>query len=634
MPADTKLRQPFLWSALTAAAMVAALCVLCFRGIAWHQGVPVDLGWNAVPRGDQWLVTEVATKGPASKKLRPGDRIAAIDGSARAARFGPPPALVAESRSYSIDVRRDGQLMHFELPVWPIPDAAWTLYSYLLLALVNLGLAVWIGVARPDYPPARTAFFLFLATAATFAAATLDGFWPPLQGAMLWLALLVGTHVWRPLEWAVVYDFSLRFPEPLPQPRFLRIARMLFYSAGLLLFVLGVLPIIAQLLGLDARSAALPHWFPLAGFDFWRPLLNDALGAVGLLSAPLILARNYRRLPDVVARRRLRWVAVGISLAILPIAVGVALRLLLQLSGHIKAAESADRYLDTVASFASILAPITLTYAIVRHRILGIRFAIRRGIQYLLARNVLRIILYLPLIAIALDLVLHRRQPLEDFLLNKSWWFYLFVAATASVSLKYRTRMQLWVDKKFFRYAYEEEAILSELIERLHACESSREVAGILSEQLQNTLQPSTVCVLFRHKSLGKFTVGYPHDSPVALDFRGLFNDRMRDALESQRSARTISEMAVVFELQSTVASRDFGKTLVTPINGVDGGLLGVLLLGEKKSEQPYSNRDRKLLQAMATQMALVLEMLTLKEQVREEGRVRVEVLGRLEQEQ
>lgn len=635
MESGSKLRQPFLWLALISATAVAGLSLLCAWGIVWHSGRAVELGWEDGSYGDQSRVIQVDAKGPASGKLQPGDEIVAVNGLGRAAHFGPPQTLIATSRSYSVSFRRHGRLLQVEIDPWVNRAAARNLYSYFLLALLNLALAIWIGAARPDSPAARVAFFLFLGTSMTFGAAAIERCFPPISNAALGLALVMASHAWRPLEWAVAYDFSLRFPVQIRQPKPLRILRLCFYVAGGLLCLIGLLPVIADALALKSRLALYPSWFRFPAVDTWRPLLGDALGALAMLAAPLVLARNYRKLPDVVARTRLRWVALGVSLAILPIALGVLVRFLLLLSGKADADERTKPFLDTFASFATVLMPITLTYAIVKHRVLGIRFVIRRGVQYLLARNGLRLVLYLPLIGIAVDLALHPDEPLRDFLLRKSWWFYIFVIGTALLSLRYRTALRVWVDKRFFRAAYEEEVTLSQFIERLQACETSDEVANSLADQVQETLEPSTVCVLFRNASMDRFTVGHPHDSPLALSFRGFFNERVQNMLQSQRSTRTFSELAASLDEQSSsTLSGDLRNMLATPISSANGELLGVLLLGEKKSEEAYSSRDRRLLQALSTQIALVLEVLGLKERVREEGRVRVEVLGRLNQEQ
>ena len=60
--------------------------------------------------------------------------------------------------------------------------------------------------------------------------------------------------------------------------------------------------------------------------------------------------------------------------------------------------------------------------------------------------------------------------------------------------------------------------------------------------------------------------------------------------------------------------------------------LAGLLLLGEKKSEEPYTPNDKGLLQTLAGQVALVCENVWLQERVEEEGRIRCEVLAKLDE--
>ncbi len=359
--------------------------------------------------------------------------------------------------------------------------------------------------------------------------------------------------------------------------------------------------------------------------------MADALGAVALLAVPVIFARNYAKLTDPSARKRLRWAALSIVVATLPITVGITLRFLLAVSGHNAAADGVDNLLNTVGSFATVLAPIGITYAIVKHRVLGIRFVIRRSLQYLLARNVLRIVVYLPLIAIAADAVLHPKEPVQDLLLRKAWWFYLFLAATALVSLRYRYRLTSWVDTRFFRSAYEEEVILSELTESMQACETAEELAVRVLAQVERVFYPSALCVLLKSRSTGTFSVLHPNDSPLALYFHGVLTEPMRELLEADKAPRALGELKIPKNDSSQAFSENLRHTLVTPITSASGELLAVLLLGERKSEQPYSARDRKLLQSMATQIAIFLEILGLKDRVQEEGRVRIDVLGRLE---
>ena len=634
IPSKVNAGQAFIWFAFPAILVVGTILCLCLWGIAGPNGTRPDLGWSADPSGNHWFVSYINPEGPAAGKLRIGDQLISIAGSRRVAQFGPSRQLKWQSGEYSMEVLRNGSQTKLALPVAQTSRAGWMNYSYLGLAMINLGIAIWIGFSRPDYAAARLAFFLFLAIARTFEAGAFQAFSPPLPPPALAITTLFTNHVWLPLEWALAFDFALHFPEPLLQPRLLRLLRVFLYVAGVSILLVSLLPLLADIFDLENRSTLLPAWFPLVLFDqLWRATA-EALGALALLAVPIVLARNYRRLVDPLARRRVRWVALGIGLTTLPIAFEIFATLVLRSLRYASAEQQVGDFLDRSASLFSALAPITFAYAIVKHRVLGIRVVIRRGVQYLLAKNVLRIILWLPLIAIAIDIVLHPKEPLAGFLLNGSWWFYLLLIGSASLTLRYRTRLQFWVDKKFFRSAYEEEVILSELIGSMQACETSDEVARVVAEKLDSSLHPSSISVLYRKEAGGLFTVGYPRGQSLGLQFRGILNERVQDALQAHRTALKFTEIAAAVQDGESASNDIFRDTLLTPISGPGGQLLGVLLLGGKKSEQPYSNRDRRLLQAIAIQMGLVLEMLALRDQVREEGRVRIEVLGHLDQNQ
>jgi serine/threonine protein kinase len=73
---------------------------------------------------------------------------------------------------------------------------------------------------------------------------------------------------------------------------------------------------------------------------------------------------------------------------------------------------------------------------------------------------------------------------------------------------------------------------------------------------------------------------------------------------------------------------------LLVPITGIDRALFGLLLVGEKKSEEPYTSKDRNLLQMVASQVGAVCEVLALREQVGQQHRIQTEVLGRLDRQQ
>ena len=625
-------RAGFAALAIPVVLLTVSLLAMCVWGFVRQRGVVAWTGWDARPAGSTWTITSVDARGGAAGKLKPGDRILAINGSPHAGLFGPPLQLATSANSYAITLERDGRSLQFVLPVLREAQYKATFAFYLLLSFVNLFVAIWIGAARPDSRTAQVAFFLFIAAAIAFGAETLQEFVPPVDGVLLGIAILFAARVWHPLEWALFFHFALRFPDDGQARPYLRFTRNAFYGIGAALSFFTLLTVLAEVFQLKSRLSLLPNWFPLAVFDSWRGMLVGEVSVMALIFGLLVLSAKYRSVADPAARARLRWVALGIGLAVAPIAIQMAATLVLDASGHADLAQRVVYFWQPITACMSALLPITFTYAIIKHRVMGIRFAIRRGVQYLLAKNILRLIWYLPLFGIAVDIALHRHEPLQDFLLHKSWWFYLLVFTSVSITLRYRKPIEQWVDKKFFRSAYEEELILSDLVEQLQSCDTSDEVARQVATKLDETFRPNGSAVLLRRDSESKFTVGYAHDAPFALQFCGEVNSSIESALETQRFPQPFSE--VVSEQGAISASNtSLQETLVTPIKAPNGHVMAVLLLGAKKSEETYSARDRKLLQAVATQTGLVLEVIGLKERVREEGRVRVEVLAKLDKE-
>src|SRR5260370_1692010 len=206
-------------------------------------------------------------------------------------------------------------------------------------------------------------------------------------------------------------------------------------------------------------------------------------------------------LPDADARRRMRWAAAGLAAAVGPLALAALARLLLSAAGRGDLVNS--EYFQSTERISMALVgvtAITLAYAIVKHRILGIRVVIRRGMQYLLAKNVLRVILFSPFIVLAVQLMRHPELCIGDVLLRSSWPFYLFVIASAALSLRYRKRLSTWVDRKFFRSAYQREEILLALIERIKSNESMEGVSRIVAREIEMALHPASMYMLYRQE--------------------------------------------------------------------------------------------------------------------------------------
>src|SRR5205085_2723796 len=131
--------------------------------------------------------------------------------------------------------------------------------------------------------------------------------------------------------------------------------------------------------------------------------------------------------------------------------------------------------------------PLTVGYAVLKHRVFDVQIVIRRGLQYLFAKQVLRLILALPLAAlvwtiIASDLPLTatlRRNPL-----------LLLLIAAAGLSLKFRRQLTHWIDRRFFREAYSQEQTLLNLIEKIKELDAMPELSRLVSKEVEAAIHP------------------------------------------------------------------------------------------------------------------------------------------------
>ena len=193
----------------------------------------------------------------------------------------------------------------------------------------------------------------------------------------------------------------------------------------------------------------------------------------------------------------------------------------------------------------------------------------------------------------------------------------------------FRRRLGEWVDRKFFREAYNQEQILRELIADLTHLDSLREMSAHVSSQVAQALHPARLYLFHREEERRDLLLGHSSDAAtrglrIPAEFRLIrFMERENRAVEfSMKSDLPFVERMWLSGLKTN---------LIVPIISTGGRLSGLFLLGEKKSEVPYTSTDRQLLEAVANQIAVVYENVQLKERVAREQKIRREVLARVE---
>ncbi len=549
--------------------------------------------------------------GPTAREagLRENDRITSVNGRTAVdesvyveefikARSGTPLELIVERSS------ADG-LETALVTIVPLPMeqgislylrfAAGLIFSYVMPAACLL-LGLWVVFVRPrDYLAWLLIFLLF-----GLASIGLEGY--P-SGSVIQIFKVVFGSSWS----LAMLLFGIYFPEPIGLDKRLPWLKWLF-----------IIP-----LGFQVGYTIFEQIFVVFGLPFTalRPVyqlyapigtsLNIA--AVSLFFALLGWKSGTMKSPD--ARRRLRLMVLGTMVAMLPAFSIIVYSILSGARGSFFTV--APAWYAILALFAMLMFPITMAYVIVVHRAMDVSVVVRQGLQYALARGGVRVFQLALLLAIGLGV----RWTIANYGADTSFQMAFIVGGVALVPLidVLARPLRIWVDRRFFREAYNSEQLLSELSDDVRSIVETRPLLETLSTRLTESLHVSQIALLL--KEADSFVPAY------SLGFE------TPPVIEMSADAPLISllkkgEPVVVYqeddELFSAIGEdrgvvRELNSQLVLPVGAKDE-ILGFISLGPKLSEEPYTANDIRLLRSVALQAGLALENSRLTEAVAREA--------------
>jgi sigma-B regulation protein RsbU (phosphoserine phosphatase) len=540
--------------------------------------------------------------------LSVGDVIVAVDGTPWRGRASLSVAVAAGKAGDRLPLRvsRDGALLEVALGLQPRPprdggNQALLIVLVLLSPLLAIALGFGVAWVRPRDPLAWLLLLLLIGFAAMGERDQIQrAAWPDVLRplALFWRH---GLGVLWPLA---LFLFALRFPERLGlDEKFPSIKWLVAVPAVLDALMVGAYftadadrPALAATLGAWLDRAQLPRFV----------LSNVAIGSFFAIT-------GYRMgtTKDPDDRRRLRLLNFGATAALLPIFPFVIASGVFGLSWS-----SFGPLLLVPALLALALLPLTLAYVIVVERAMGISVVVRQGLQYALARRGIRVLQGLGIglaltagLALALDPALNRPRKIQAIATGV---LFAVVAGRAG------ERLRRWLDRRFFREAYDAERILSEVSDELQELADVRRVVDTLARRLSDALHSTRLAVLLREGAALRpaFALGY-EAAPPGFDTEGPVARRLAAAKEPPRVYLDDPE-SWANQPEAAVERphlEELGSELLLPLS-TRTGLLGFLALGPKKSEEPYSPLDVRLLRSVATQAALALHNAQLAEQV------------------
>ncbi|MGA2965636.1 MAG: PDZ domain-containing protein, partial [Terriglobales bacterium] len=607
MQGRASFRKPFLATLATLFAVVAVVYGSLWMYAVRHPVPGVELGFNLVSpsrydeRTHSQSVEDLVEGSPAERAgLRVGDRVIGINGRTLGTDIASDQAYVRGRPGDPVEftVERAGEPKPLDLhgvfrAATPTRTPEGLARSSALQVMASfpipfLLVAFAVLFLRLEEPTAWLLALLFCAFAAEADLSNSAGI-PPQLGTFAFAFRAVFAGMLAPL----FYLFFAVFPVQSPLDRRLPWLKWV----GLLFGICIVIP------GLRIGSPGLPrmvaHLLGSRNANFINAGLNYDLLILGLIS----LAQNsFMAAVPAEARRKSRVILWGTLAGVLPIALEHALA---TFTGY-----RPSFWVNTVLVLVLFLYPLSFAYVVVKHRVMEIPVLLRRSARYVLVQRGFFVLMFIVAAsAIALFTHVFSRFLHADTNIGMALGavFGVVLAWTSAPLVKQGT---MRIDRAFFRSAYDSRTILHDLAEKTRTVSDRSQLAMLLERYVSEALHPKTLACYLESGNgrLDAISGTLPAtletlaaSAPVLVELA-----RRGKAWEAPPGAEELTALAPL------------APECLVPILDRENNLIGMIVLGQRLSEEPYSGEDKRLLDSVAAHAGIALENIRLAEKMAE----------------
>jgi phosphoserine phosphatase RsbU/P len=466
----------------------------------------------------------------------------------------------------------------------------------LILPVFCILLGFWVAAARPRDPSAWLLLpvLLFLST---LYNAGIESWGAGIRDLATIYRYMLG------FTWPLfMFLFGLYFPDRSDEregPRWWRWVKSIFIPAVIILAILVTIDSVGQVENFALVSRLDAFLDRLSPLIF---LLNFV--GVGSFFASMKIKSHLAPSPDV--KRRFNLVYAGATVSMTPLFILTVIQIF---KGGKELEKLFPEWLVLGCFMMLMLFPVTLAYVIVVQRAMDVRVVIRQGLQYALARRgvlILQIILTAIVItaAITLEGSAQRSKPQKMIIISLCFIAILWLRKLAVF-------VRAWVDRRFFRDAYNAEQILAGLSDEVRTLVETKPLLERVAQRIAESLHVPRVAVLLEDGGWYKpaYALGYASAPDATLAESSATIQRMRADSEPTRvylddEKSWVNSSNVAADERQKIASLE--TQLLLPL-ATKEKLLGLIALGEKRSEEPYSGSDLRLLKSVAAQTGLAL---------------------------
>lgn len=298
------------------------------------------------------------------------------------------------------------------------------------------------------------------------------------------------------------------------------------------------------------------------------------------------------------SHKKLKWVLLGFVIGPLCFALLWALPILIRNESLISE--------EFILLFICAI-PITFAVAIVKYHLFDIDYILNRSIVYLIVITILTIV-YISILSLIVS----------KFSSKSTGIFSVISAVAIAITFQpLKNKVQVYVDKKFFRVNYDFKRTLNSLLSSIQNFYQIKPLADYLINEIDKLMPLEKIGYCEYEKNSKKLKLissknfDYLENKSLFIKDETLNKELFRIAADPKCVE---SEAEVSFIHQNTLLR--WNIRVVVPITSPKGVLFGVLIIGKKKSGTKYSVEDIALFKAVAIQTAATVERIKLQEEI------------------
>ncbi|MFA6234667.1 MAG: ATP-binding protein [Bacteroidota bacterium] len=399
---------------------------------------------------------------------------------------------------------------------------------------------------------------------------------------------------------SLLIHFTLVFPRSRPLSR----------NAALLLHLPAAAVAVWGLI--TSFHATSPFDYTAAPAFYDAMTTAEAMLGMGTIASVGIFGVKFSMEMDSGYRRQIAWAMTGTligTLAFLFWQLTTWGKLQMYLPGGMRDIIRVLNMDEIILNGALLLTAGFMAIGIIRYRMFNVEVLLKRGTVYTIVFAIL-ILVYAAFLTFAVRFV---EKP------GESAYFMISIAALGLDLLLFmptRGLVQRGIDRFFFRVDYDFRESLRSISERVLASAQSEDVAEVMVSGINDLMHPDGLMVMIVHGG-NRLTVlsrrGFPRWRYTGLHIRP---ERLRQLPANPLVYRNVVEPGTRVVRSEMGFARRYGVAMLFPIRAENGTVVGLLILGEKKSGLRFTLEDIDLVRAVTVQAGLQFERLLLQQRL------------------